>query len=62
MLDFLHLKNFAEWNRRPPVMESEGPQMAFCLLCLALLSWAIPVRAEDPLPSYAGRADSIPNL
>jgi hypothetical protein len=61
MLDFLHLKNFTEGNHPPLAMGSEEPQVAFCLLCLALLSWAMPVRAEDPLPT-GFKADRYRNV
>ena len=61
MLDFLHLKSLTEGNRPFLAMGPEGPQVAFCLLCLALLSSAMPVHAEDPLPT-GFKSDRYRNL
>jgi hypothetical protein len=55
MLDFLYLRSCAEGHNRPLARARptgwEGFPVVACLPCLVLLSFAMPVRAEDPLPT-----------
>jgi hypothetical protein len=61
MLDFVHSKSFAEGEHRPRLLDSAWSRVAPGLLALVLLSVAMSVRAEDPLPK-GFNADRYRNL